>query len=242
MVRKNKYSKELKIEIVKRYLSGESASKLAIEYCLDGKNPSRYVSEWSNKYIELGANVFDNKTSNKKYTNELKSMAVKDYLNGEGSYQTIANKYGILQKESLRSWVLKYNSHIDIKDYNPIPEVYMAKSRKTTKEERIEIVNYCLENNKDYKGTAKQYGVNYAQVYSWVKKYKDLGPDGLNDGRGRNKTELELTDLEKLQRENERLLAKNKFLEMENEALKKLEEIERRTVSELYKKRSTKQS
>lgn len=240
MGRKSKYSKELKIEIVKRYLSGESASKLATEFCLDGKHSSRQVREWSKKYIANGANVFDNNKSNKKYSKELKLMAITEYLNGEGSYGTIANKYGILKSDTLRNWVIKYNSHIGIDDYNPQPEVYMAKSRKTTKDERIEIVNYCLDNNKDYKGTAIKYGVNYAQVYSWVNKFKELGPEGLSDGRGRKKPESELTDLEKLKLENERLQAKNKYLEMENEALKKLEEVEMRMVRDQYKKRNIK--
>ena len=83
-------------------------------------------------------------------------------------------------------------------DYDPKPEVYMAKSRTTTYEERIEIIEYCLEHEKNYKDTALQYGVNYAQVYSWVKKYKQQGEDGLLDRRGRNKLESEMTEEEKL--------------------------------------------
>ena len=34
--------------------------------------------------------------------------------------------------------------------------IYMAKSRKVNKEERIEIVKYCLEHDMDYKTTAKE--------------------------------------------------------------------------------------
>lgn len=45
-----------------------------------------------------------------------------------------------------------YNANIELKDYNPKQEVYMAEARrKTTKEEREEIVEYCLNNNRDYK-------------------------------------------------------------------------------------------
>lgn len=236
MGRKSKYSKELKLEIIKRYLSGESASQLVNEYSIHCMNPSSLVGRWSKQFLAMGESAFDDKKGNRSYSKELKLMAIKDYLNGEGSYETIANKYGILKDDTLRYWVLKYNSHIRIDDYNPKPEVYMAKSRKTSEEDRIEIVNYCLENNKDYKGTAIEYGVNYAQVYSWVNKFKEMGPDGLKDGRGRKKLDSELTDIEKLKRENERLQAKNKYLEMENEALKKLEEIERMMVKDQYKK------
>lgn len=48
------------------------------------------------------------------------------------------------------------------------------KSRKTTIEERLEIVNYVLSNNNDYSGAADKYTVPYASVYQWIKKYNEL--------------------------------------------------------------------
>ena len=57
-----------------------------------------------------------------------------------------------------------------LKDYDPKREVYMAEARrKTTIEERKEIVEYCLKHNRDYKETSSIYAVSYSQVYSWVK-------------------------------------------------------------------------
>ena len=104
----------------------------------------------------------------------------------------------------------------------------MTKGRKTTWDERKEIVLDCLENGKDYQKTAEVYEVSYQQVYTWVKKYEEGGDDALKDKRGRKKEEAELTpeekirfEIKKLERENERLRAENLFL-------KKLEEIERR--------------
>ncbi len=38
--------------------------------------------------------------------------------------------------------------------------------RKTTIEERKEIIDYCVNHNHDYKNTAAKYGVSYSQVYS----------------------------------------------------------------------------
>ncbi|MBU5317509.1 helix-turn-helix domain containing protein, partial [Clostridium bornimense] len=55
----------------------------------------------------------------------------------------------------------------------------MAKSkRKTTIEERKEIVKYCIEHGNDYKNTAEKFSVFYTQVYTWVRKYKVDGEDG----------------------------------------------------------------
>ncbi|MGY4111348.1 transposase-like protein [Aeribacillus sp. SP014] len=45
----------------------------------------------------------------------------------------------------------------------------MTKGRKTTWNERIQIVLNCLGNGKDYKKTAETYEVSYQQVYQWVK-------------------------------------------------------------------------
>ncbi len=104
----------------------------------------------------------------------------------------------------------------------------MTKGRKTTWDERIQIVLDCLGNGKDYQKTADIYEVSYQQVYQWVKKYEEGGDEALKDKRGRKKEEDELTpeekirfEMKKLERENERLRAENLFL-------KKLEEIERR--------------
>lgn len=69
----------------------------------------------------------------------------------------------------------KYNNHIELKDYNPASGVYMKDTLKTTLEERIEIVRYCLSHNKDYKGTCMKYNCKYAQLYQWVKKYEQSG-------------------------------------------------------------------
>lgn len=45
------------------------------------------------------------------------------------------------------------------------------KSRKTTYEERLEIVKWVIENNFNYKDVAEKYGIKYAAIYQWVKKY-----------------------------------------------------------------------
>lgn len=239
MGRKAKYSKEVKLEIVKRYIAGESAKQLAQEFSLPGK---QYVEipKWRNKFEARGECAFDSTNRNRRYSKELKELAIKDYLDGKGSLETIANKYEISSPRVLRKWIIKYNSHIETKDYDPKPEVYMAKSRKTTYEERIEIVNYCLERALNYKETAIEYGVNYAQVYTWVKKYKEHGEEGLTDKRGRKKPETEMTEEEKLRHQLKKEQARNKYLEMENAALKKLEEIERREIAKKSKKKSTK--
>ena len=122
---------------------------------------------------------------------------------------------------------MKYNANIELKDYEPKQEVYMAEAqRKTTLEECKEIVEYCISHDNDYKGTASRYDVSYSQVYSWVKKYRESGEKGLEDRRGHHKSDDEVDELERLRRENQRLKRQLEERDMLCELLKKVKEFE----------------
>ncbi|WP_082423192.1 helix-turn-helix domain-containing protein [Paenibacillus dakarensis] len=104
----------------------------------------------------------------------------------------------------------------------------MNKGRKTTYEERIEIVQYTLAHDLDYQKAIEKYHVSYQQVYAWVRKYKADGQEALQDHRGRKKTLEELDEQEQLKLRIKELEARNEYLEMENALAKKLAEIRRR--------------
>ena len=101
----------------------------------------------------------------------------------------------------------------------------MTKGRKTTQEERAQIVAFCIEHGMDYALAVETYQVSYQQIYSWVRKYETAGVDGLVDRRGKAKAEDELTEAERLRQENKILQAKLKDKEMEIALLKKLREL-----------------
>ena len=163
---------------------------------------------------------------NKKYSVELKLEAVQSYLNGEGSLRTVCRKYGILSKCQLQEWIKWYNGHREFKERSSAKgEIYMTKGRKTTQEERAEIVAFCIEHNYDYGLTVETYNVSYQQIYAWVRKYEEGGVDRLKDNRGRSKPVEEMTEVEKLKAEMKILEAKNRQLEIENEFIKKLQEL-----------------
>ncbi|QDR81300.1 helix-turn-helix domain-containing protein [Sporomusa termitida] len=103
----------------------------------------------------------------------------------------------------------------------------MVKSRKTTIEERIEIVSYCIANNKDYGKAIERYSVSYQQIYGWVRKYENDGPEGLVDRRGKCKEEASMSEVEKLRAQLKLKEAENLRLQMENDLLKKMEALER---------------
>ena len=163
---------------------------------------------------------------NKKYSEELKIAAIKSYLAGEGGLRIISKRYGISDHSILRDWILWYNGHREFKERSSAKgEIYMTKGRKTTQEERAEIVAFCIEHNKDYGLTVETYNVSYQQIYAWVRKYEEGGIDKLKDNRGRTKPVEEMTEVEKLKAEMKILQAKNRQLEIENAFIKKLQEL-----------------
>ena len=163
---------------------------------------------------------------NKVYRAELKLQAVHDYLAGKGSQREICRKYGIPAHKMLQQWISCYNGHKDFKERTGARgEIYMTKGRKTTQEERAQIVAFCIEHGKDYALTVETYQVSYQQIYSWVRKYEANGVDGLVDRRGKAKPEDELTEAERLRQENRMLQAKLNDKEMEIALLKKLREL-----------------
>jgi transposase len=224
---KNKFLPEMKIMIVKEYLAGgTSYLKLGRKYKIDESS----IRKWVDKYQAFGKGVFEMNCANLKYSAEFKKKVVAAYLNREGSYKDIAIRFKIHAASTVLQWVKQYNNHMNFTDSRPKGVVNMVKNkgRKTTYEERVSIVEYCIEHNNNYAETALKYEVSYQQVYSWIKKYQEKGIETLQDRRGKAKSETDMSDLEKLQLENRMLRAENRRVELENELLKKLEEIERR--------------
>lgn len=225
MGRKGKVSDKEKIASIHAYLNQElSLLQIARRYSINVSS----VKRWLIRYKTFGEEGLRSSSKNTSYCSSLKEMAVKAYLSGEGSLDQICIKYKIHSNQQLYSWILKYNSHEKLKTSGTGGNKIMTKGRKTTYEERIQIVKYCIEHENNYAETAEKYQVSYQQVYTWLKKYEEKGVEGLLDRRGRTKPENKMSELEKLRAENRLLKAQNKRQEMEAAFLKKLDEIERR--------------
>lgn len=221
-----KVSPENKLKAVHEYLAGHGSTiTIARKYGVT-ITPFR---QWLAKYKAFGDKAFLRTNGNARYSLEFKRNVVQSYLNGEGSLEELIIRFKIPSISTVKQWILKYNSsHDELKAYNSGRKLIMTNGRKTTLEERIEIVKYCIEHQNNYNETADKFFVSYQQVYSWCKKYEIKGIDGLQDKRGRKKLEDEMSEVEKLRAENKLLQAQIRRKELENAFLKKLEEIERR--------------
>lgn len=223
MSKRNKHTDEERIQAVQEYLEGKGGyCTIARKYHIDNNYFRQLVIRVQTEGIE------SIKTShrNRKYSVETKISAVQEYLSGNISLVGICKKYHITNKCIVQNWIKQYNSGKDFKEHTRSERgITMNKGRKTTQEERAEIVAFCIENGKDYGLATEKYGVSYQQIYAWVHKYEAKGVEGLTDRRGKSKPEDELTESDRLRMENKILQAKIRDQEMEIKLLKKLKKL-----------------
>ena len=232
MSTKTSYSAEEKYKIIEEYLQGRiSQRELAERYGIG----ETAIRDWLRLYRTFGREGLFRQKHTTKYDQELKHTAVKAYLAGQGSLRELCCRYGIRSDRQLRNWIRKYNGHQESSTVLPHPQqrqkgyVLMSKGRKTTFEERVALVSFCIEHGKDYIRTVTEYGVSYEQIYSWVRKYEHGGVDALVDRRGKRKPQPaweELTETERLRAENRLLKAENEELKLANRLLKKVRDLE----------------
>lgn len=219
----NRHSPEFKLEVVMMIETGGVAlSQILKTYDL----PKSSVRNWIRRYRTDGADAFLKPQAWKAYTKETKTNAVLDHIHGRHSDLEILRKYGISGHGVLERWVKQYTGHKEFKTTSR-GRTPMTKGRKTTFDEKLAAVLDCISQNRNFREAAETHRVSYQQLYLWVKKYDQGGPDALLDRRGRNKEDGTLTPEELVQVEMRRLAKENEFLRMQNDYLKKLKEVER---------------
>lgn len=214
-----------KIQAVTEYLDGIlSINAIANKYDIDQAS----FRQWLIKYQAKGTNAFIRTGHNSSYSVEFKQKVIESWLSGEGSFLELAKNYKIPSKETVRKWILKYNGHEKLKASGTGGSPIMTKGRKTSFDERVQIVQYCIAHEHNYSETADKYQISYQQARNYTVKYESSGVDGLQDRRGNHKSANEMSELERLRAENRILRAEKERAEMEVSFLKKLEEVERR--------------
>ena len=119
-----------------------------------------------------------------KYSYEFKKQVVNAYLNGEGGYTYLANKFGIPSDNTVKLWVDNYNAFGD---------EGLKRSRKKdfySFEKKLSIVELYLSSEISYQDLALQEGItNPSMITNWVSRFRAAGPDALRPHKkGRKKT------------------------------------------------------
>ena len=222
---KHKFSYEEKVKILSEYLDGTYGFR---EVCRRYNINQGSLKDWKRLYETFGLSGLKTESKTSHYSKEVKESAVRDYLSHALTVPEILKKYQIRSGTQLRKWIMKYNGHEKLKSSGTGGNSIMTKGRKTTFEERVEIVQYCIAHDHNYSEASEKYQVSYQQARSYTVKYESGGVEALKDNRGKRKNPDELSELEKLRAEIKILRAEKERAEMETSFLKKLDEIERR--------------
>ena len=119
-----------------------------------------------------------------KYSYEFKKKVVQAYLNGEGGYTHLAEKYGVKNKRQVLNWVHSYNE---------LGDDGLIRSRQNKKysfQFKLSVVELYLSSEVSYQELALSQGINNsALIARWVNDFRIAGPDALRPKKkGRKKT------------------------------------------------------
>lgn len=174
-----------------------------------------------------------------KYNLKFKLKVVKEYLEGYIGYRSLAKKYNIKSEAEVVRWVNAYKTQ----DYEGL-EV-SRKNNSYSLDFKLNVVNLYLTGEMSYQSLANEFKINNPPMIArWVKEFRDEGIEGLKPKkRGRpsnmpstdknekiknknDKTKKELSEVEKLRKENY-------YLQMEIEILKKKIQFSQMTQEEI---------
>lgn len=114
MSRRTKYTAEEKYEILRTYENGIGT---ILEIATMYKISKDAFYKWKYSYSKYGLDGLRKSRTWKRYSKELKELAVKDYVSGQFSQREIMKKYELSTKSVLEGWLKKYNGHRDIKAF-----------------------------------------------------------------------------------------------------------------------------
>lgn len=105
---KKQYSKELKLELVKKHLEdGISYWKLGKEYGIEAS----IIRRWGHKYETFGEDGLEKQNADLcNYSAEFKKKIVLEYLGGDITSQDLAAKYKIHAPSTVRTWIKQYDN------------------------------------------------------------------------------------------------------------------------------------
>lgn len=159
-----------------------------------------------------------------KYSEDFKLMVVREYEEGKLGHKLLAKKHGVKAYSQVKKWIDIYNKFGE--------KGLMTKKHKETYsvQFKLGVLRFMKETGSSLTETALHFGLtNPPMIASWNKVFLEGGAEALNRPKGRqsmsdkakhNKDkqtdEKEMTNEQKLKRENE-------LLRLEVEYLKKLQ-------------------
>lgn len=122
-----------------------------------------------------------------KYNFEFKKKVVQSYLNGEGGYEYLAEKYDVPTKTEVRRWIAAYQK---------LGNGGLIRSRRKESysfEYKIRVVELYLSSEVSYQDLAIQEGINNPSLVArWVNDFRIAGPNALRPKKKGRRQYLDL--------------------------------------------------
>ena len=222
-----KYTPEQKLQACIDYTSGiKTATKIAHDLNMT-KNGVSTVMKWVISYKANGKAAFFRKHKRKYYTKEFKEMLITEYKTGNLSINELTAKYNLPSFSTLSRWIKQYNDNNVVNEKITHTEVVRKYMFKSTQEKKLSIVRYCLDHEKNVKETAAVFGCTTGQLYTWLKKYKLYGEEGLVDKRSSKQENIAISETDKLKQKLKETEREKEEYHIKYELLKKAEKEER---------------
>ena len=173
-----------------------------------------------------------------KLTEEDKKRIIELRKQGLG-YRTIAKRFKI-EHSTIRKILYAYELHGHEGIKHP------PKNKKYSAEFKLEVINRVFQGESKTRLAAEYNLPGAGTIVLWMKKYEELGYNGLEGKQGRprgrpkimTKKEKKNTPLTNEEREEfDQLKKKLEYLEMENEVLKKLDALVKERLKQQKKKK-----
>ena len=149
-----------------------------------------------------------------KYSYEFKKKVVQAYLNGEGGYAYLAEKYDVKNKRQVLNWVHSYNE---------LGDDGLIRSRQNKKysfQFKLSVVELYLSSEVSYQELALSQGIsNPSLIVKWVNDFRIAGPDALRPKKKGRKKTLDISKFKKPSKSNE-----EKPVDTSDEHVKELED------------------
>ena len=133
-----------------------------------------------------------------KYSYEFKMKVVQAYMNGEGGYDYLTQKYKLSSRNSLMMWV---------KAYKEFGNDGLTRSRQNNNysfQFKLHVVELYLSSEVSYQELALSQGINNPSLITrWVNDFRIAGPDALRPKKKGRKKTLDIREVKSSSESNE---------------------------------------
>ena len=133
-----------------------------------------------------------------KYSYEFKMNVVQEYLNGNGGFTYLSQKYSIPAKSNIKKWVDAYRK------FGTEGIIRSRQNKNYSFQFKLSVVELYLSSEVSYQELALSQGINNPSLITrWVNDFRIAGPDALRPKKKGRKKTLDTRELKKPSHSNE---------------------------------------